>query len=454
MVRPHCQLAKFCVVHVLSSGCRTFVHKTSKMLNVHRLLVVSAFVFALVLCCHAQKKSLNKYDLPARTSNQFAFRFHRLFASDGEKNEGNIVFSPVSLSMAVGMVYLGAQGNTSRQIEDTFKWNKTNGINIHAGFRYLRKRLTSAKSKNKANQISIANRIWAAENFNILPRLKNKTRQYYGAGIATSDFSQDPGRARRKINSWVNDRTEGKIKDLIPRGMLDALTKMVLVNAMYFKGTWKTKFSPGASKEWFDTSSESQNGSRVRVQMMAQRSLFNYFEDAKEKCQILELPYVGNESSMIVILPKKKAIHSLEENLTFGKLRRWIKYLSKKSVTVHLPKFQMSVNLETKSLLKRMGIVDLFTPGLADLSGITGGNRTGQLFVNDIVHEAFVEVNEQGTEAAAASGVVVTGRSFRPDQLVFRANHPFLFFIYHKETNTILFMGRVKRPTNNSAKSD
>ena len=402
-----------------------------------RLSVVLALL-GLALRCHATKQ---KYDFPVRTSNRFGIRLHQLFGSDNEHKDDNIVFSPVSLSMALGMIRLGTRGNTSKQIDEVLDWTPTNRMNVHSGFRHLRKRLTSAKFTTKNGyEMTIANRIWAADGLRILDKVKNDTRQYYGAGIATSDFTN---RARNKINTWVEDRTRGKIRDLIPAGLLDSrLTKMVVVNAMYFNGTWQTRFETSLSAE-FTTS----NKTTVKVQMMKiPNAEFKYFEDSRAKCQILELPYKDNKASMVVVLPrkgKKFNIDRLERKLTYEKMSHWMQSLVRINMTVFLPKFRLSQDLKVKSFLQEMGIVDLFDRDQADLSGITG---TKELFVKHFLHKAFVDVNEKGTEAAAATGLVMEGRSLQLKKPVFKANRPFLFFVRHKITNAILLMGRVKNP--------
>ncbi len=263
----------------------------------------------------------------------------------------------------------------------------------------------------------------------------------YGAGLIGVDFINDAERekTRRTINTWVEDKTNKKIQELIKPGILNTQTRLMLTNAVYFKGDWAVQFD---SKNTKDAPFTIAPEKKIDVPMMHLKDSFNYADFGV--LQILEMPYKGNDLSMVVLLPRKaEDLAELEERITFGTLEQWLKRLNKQEVLVYLPKFKITGEFRLAEMLKKVGMVDAFAPNLADFSGMNGKK---DLFISAVVHKAFVEVNEKGTEAAAATGIAIGVTSIPTPPPVFRADHPFVFFIRDIKTNTILFIGRLANP--------
>jgi len=247
-------------------------------------------------------------------------------------------------------------------------------------------------------------------------------------------------KARKTINDWVAEKTKDKIKDLIPKGILDALTKLVLTNAVYFKAEWSEQFKKNATEE----SDFFTFGDTVRVDMMNQKKRFNYMEN--DELQFIEMPYKGGDASMFVLLPKKKdGLREIEKKITWTDIEKYTQSLQSKEVEVFFPKFKMSLEYELSELMKRMGMSDAFSKA-ADFSKMTGNK---QLYISAIIHKTFIAVDEEGTEAAAATAVVMRMKSLPPpqDYEVFIADHPFFYFIKENNTGTVLFAGRVVDPS-------
>lgn len=260
------------------------------------------------------------------------------------------------------------------------------------------------------------------------------------AGFNLVDFVNDLNRekARNEINKWVEDRTNQKIKELIQKGDLTSLTRLVLVNAIYFKGKWKYTFNKKETKEIPFFVDEKRTS---KVPMMHQVNDFNYYED--KDLQAIELPYSGDELSMIVILPKERTLSKLEKNLNYTLLDKISTNMAKEKIEVYFPKFKIEKRYILNEPLIKLGMSDAFDDMLADFSGMTGSR---DLYISKVIHQSFIEVNEEGTEAAAATAVIMSGKSISLGPKIFKADHPFLFFIIHKPTNTILFMGRFIEP--------
>jgi len=252
------------------------------------------------------------------------------------------------------------------------------------------------------------------------------------------DFVGATEKSRQAINLWVEDQTNKKIKDLIPQGVLTALTRLVLTNAIYFKGDWASQFKESATK---DASFKLGGGKTVQAPLMYQKGKFGYKED--RDVQVLSMPYKGDDLSMVVVLPKKvDGLADVTANLTAAKIDAWTTRLYKRDVYVHLPKFKVESQFGLNDVLAKMGMPDAFDSSKANLSGMNGARN---LYISAVIHKAYVDVNEEGTEAAAATAVVVALRS-APRRTTFRADHPFLFLIRHNKTGAILFMGRLANP--------
>ena len=256
---------------------------------------------------------------------------------------------------------------------------------------------------------------------------------YYGGEAFNVDFSGATEQTRELINEWIEHQTNYTIKDFFPPNSIDPLTRLVLTNAIYFKGIWLKQFDENETTEdifWID------NDTTVKIQMMKVYDFFNYTET--DDLQIIELPYKGKRICMLVLLPKRN-IEQIEDNLTINSLNSWVENLTEQRIEVYLPKINLSTEYSLKEILESMGLHSIFCPGEADFSGIDG---TKNLFVDEAIHKAFIKIDEKGTEASAVTGIIM------PISLptIFRANHPFIFLILDKETDIILFMGKIVNP--------
>jgi serpin B len=352
--------------------------------------------------------------------------------------KGNLFLSPYSISSALAMTYAGARGNTAAQMADVLRFRVGDDV-LHKTFNSITQGLNQ-KGKRGDFELSVANALWGQEGYSFLDSLLELNEKHYGAGMNLVDFARDAEGARRIINAWVEKETRDKIKDLIKPGVLNRDARLVLTNAIYFKGIWASQFDTARTRDepfWLspDTS--------VTVPMMHQTEEFGYMET--ETLQALELPYRGDALSMLVLLPKQKGgLPELEPSLSAEALAMWLKRLAKHEVIVSLPRFSVTAEFSLAETLKTMGMAEAFVPGLADLSGTDG---TRDLFISAVVHKAFVDVNEEGSEAAAATAVVEELEEIvGPGPSVFRADHPFLFIIRDNESGSILFMGRLVDP--------
>ncbi|MBM4072617.1 MAG: serpin family protein [Planctomycetes bacterium] len=368
----------------------------------------------------------------AKGNNAFAFDLYGKLAA----KDGNLFFSPFSISTALGMTYAGARGDTAAEMARTLHFSRDEAP--HSAFRGLLAQINE-KRKKPAYALSVANALWGQKDFGFLPDFINLTGAEYGAGLRQVDFVNATETARKLINDWVEDRTQHKIKELLKPGILDADTRLVLTNAIYFKGLWASQFKKSATRD--DTFKTSATET-VKVPMMQQTGDFPYFES--EDMQLVQLPYEGKDVSMIVVLPRKvDGLPALEKQLTSARVAGWIGKLAPREVNLALPRFKMTAEFSLKKVLSDLGIPSAFIPGKADLTGMNG---TGQrLFISAVVHKAFVDVNEEGTEAAAATAVVAKTTSARLTH-VFKADHPFVFLIRDNRSGSVLFMGRVANP--------
>jgi serpin B len=410
-----------------------------RIMHSHSLWLI-AFVLVLSGCQDAQgpKPEVDKVnpDLKAlvKGNNQFALDLYSRLRAQ----KGNLFFSPNSISTALAMTYGGARADTEKQMADVLHFDLAQD-RLHQAFSALRNLLNV---NDKDMEVRVANRLWGQASFKFLPDYLKLTKDQYGAELGQVDFIHQAEAARQAINTWVEEQTKGKIKDLIPPGALDEFTRLVLTNAIYFKGKWDAEFDKKATEKLsFHISADA----KIDVPIMFQKHDFAY--SAVDNVQMIELPYVGNKLSMLVMLPKEPdGLRSLEEKLTQANLEKWASALRKQEVDVYLPKFTMSSKFSLKDVLSAMGMIAAFDPGKADFSGMTGNK---DLSLSAVVHKAFVDVNEEGTEAAAATGVVVRATAVR-FPTTFRADHPFAFLIRDNQTGSILFMGRVLNPSKSS----
>ncbi|XP_070687916.1 leukocyte elastase inhibitor-like [Pempheris klunzingeri] len=351
---------------------------------------------------------------------------------------GNLFVSPLSISSALAMVFLGAKGDTAAQMAQALSFSAGDGV--HADFEALNAQINSPSA---SYILKLANRLYGENTANFLPQFLEATQKFYQADLKAVDFIGAPEACRAEINSWVEQHTENKIKELLKPGTVSTMTRLALVNAIYFKGTWMNRFDEANTKEM--PFKVNQNETK-QVQMMYQMKKLPYNYIPELSLQILELPYVDDELSMFILLPEDSSgcLLKLEHALTLERLDEWTNRENMdvhSEVLVHLPKFKLEEDYELNEPLAKLGMTDVFCAAKADLSGMNG---EGGLFLSTVAHKAFVEVNEEGTEAAAATAGMAVYCMFREEH--FTADHPFLFFIRHNKTKSILFLGRFSSP--------
>ena len=368
-----------------------------------------------------------KVEQQAQNNNVFAWELYQKLIS--ESPDKNIFYSPYSISTALAMTYAGAKKNTAQEMQRTLHFLQDAP---HPAFSGL---IDQIQMKNSDYQLSVANALWGQKNTSFLPEFLNTTGNYYGAGLHEVDFLSEKEKARQTINRWVAKNTEDKIQELFPPNSLSEQTRLVLTNAIYFKGSWLHAFEASATaQDVFYTSADA----KVNVDMMTQKQRFPYYEE--QDLQVVQLPYRGEDLKMLILLPKH--LESLDSSISEQKLQKILSEMRSTKVWVKMPKFKTRYRLDAKSVLQNMGIKDAFSRA-ADFSGINGKQN---LYIAKVVHEAFVNIDEEGTEAAASTGVAVNVKSAARPPLKFFVNRPFLFTIIHSKTNSTLFIGRIIDP--------
>uniref|UniRef100_A0A8C1XSF6 Serpin B6 n=1 Tax=Cyprinus carpio TaxID=7962 RepID=A0A8C1XSF6_CYPCA len=385
-----------------------------------------------------------------------------LFKNISEGNASkNVFYSPISISFALAMVLLGAKENTAFCWhlwfhEEPIIWKHSIAQRVpYSGKKlvsftlrkkkvHFNKLMSELKKPGAPYVLSLANRLYGEQSYQFVEKFLIDTKKYYEAQLEEVDFKMKPEAARVNINKWVEEKTQEKIKDLLPQGSIDSSMKLVLVNAIYFKGNWKKKFPKEAT---IDGQFKLNKTHTKPVKMMNQKSKFPLALIPEMNSQVLELPYVGKNLSMLIILPNEiqdetTGLQKLEKALTYEKLMEWTKpsKMLQDEVEVSLPRFKMEETYDMVQFLIRMGMVDVFSLQKVNLSGMSPNN---DLVVSEVIHKAFVEVNEEGTEAAAATAIILESASI-PEAFI--ADHPFLFFIRHNPSNSILFYGRFCSP--------
>ena len=356
--------------------------------------------------------------------------------------EGNLFFSPYSISIALAMTYAGASGDTEMQIKETMSFSLPQD-RLHPAFNVLDQTLVQRGQEAKAKddqgfRLNIVNAIWGQEGYEFLIEYLDTLAMNYGAGIWLLDFVGDPEGSRNTINQWVSDQTEGRIDELIPQGIIDSLTRLVLTNAIYFNAAWEYPFDESWTKPGiFHT----QAGEQVEVPMMKKAKCFAY--DSGDGYQAVELPYSGRELSMLILVPDGGRFDEFENSLDRDFVENVVDRLDQKQIALWMPKFEFEDRLRLADTLSAMGMPAAFSMQ-ADFSGMDG---TKDLFIMDVIHQAFVSVDEAGTEAAAATAVVMPLKSAQiEDPVELNIDRPFIFLIRDKLTDTILFLGRVADP--------
>ncbi|PKU43864.1 serpin b12-like [Limosa lapponica baueri] len=390
----------------------------------------------------------------------------------------NIVFSPMSISVALALVHLGAKNNTAAQIEKVLhvgkaagrtnfgselesaapgmepepsqerqpslsQCNKDGDLN-HRAFQTL---LLQLKNLGESYVLTLANNLFLQQGFELRQQFLMCTKELYGAMLETVDFHGAVEAARTKINSWVESETQGKIRDLFAPGVIDVRALLVLVNVVYFKASWEHKFE---EQKTVQRDFKLNQNEKKPVQMMYQKGMFKFGYIEETGAQVLELPYAQKSLSMIILLPGDMAdgstsgLEQIESTMTYENLMLWAssEHMFETRVEVYLPRFKLESTFNLNQVLQEMGMTDIFTESKADLSAMSFAKS---LVLSNVVHKTYVEVNEEGTVAAAGTGAVIVRRSL-PLTEVFMADHPFLFFIRHNPTNTILFFGKLCSP--------
>jgi len=398
-----------------------------------RATIFIGTVFVLLSCLgeRADESGATDEGIKAvvKANNQFAFEFYRKLA--GEKERENIFFSPYSISTAYAMLYEGARGGTAEEIRSVFGFPEDDNLRRPAvGAIYNR-----LNPRNQVYELETANALWIKEEIEVLPKYIDVVEKFYLGLTKYIDFESDPEKARKTINEWVEEQTKGLIEGLFDEDMIHDGVAFVLTNAIYFKGYWGNEFDEDHTEdEMFRIADEES----VEVPMMRtdEEEEYGYYED--KDVQVLELPYKGDRLSMVVILPKDEDLVSLEETITHEAFENWREEIRVQNVHVYLPRFELTTKYtEMDDYLSEMGMPSAFLSH-ANFAGISKAD----LYIGATVHGASILVEEAGTKAAAATGIRL--ESMFP---VFRADHPFLFFIKEKETGHLLFLGRVLDPS-------
>ncbi|XP_059264060.1 serpin B11 [Mustela nigripes] len=369
----------------------------------------------------------------------------------------NIFFSPLSLLYALSMVLLGARGNSAGQMEKVLHFDHTSESlkpefrdsakcsqagRIHSEFGVL---ISQINQPDSNYTLSMANRLYGTKAMVFHQQYLTCSKKFYQAIPQTVDFEQSPEETRKTINAWVESKTNGKVTNLFGKGTIDPSCVMVLVNAIYFKGQWQNKFQ---ERETIKSPFQLSEGKSVFVEMMYQTGTYKLAFIKDPQMQVLELPYVNNKLSMIILLPVGTAsLEQIEKQLNMKTFYEWTSSANmvEREVEVHIPRFRLEVQYELNSLLNSLGMTDIFSEIKADLSGIS---PLDGLYLSKVIHKSYVDVSEEGTEAAAATGDSFLVKRL-PIRAQFLANHPFLFFIRHSHTNTILFCGKLASPETN-----
>ncbi|MEO0095708.1 MAG: serpin family protein [candidate division WOR-3 bacterium] len=398
-----------------------------------KYFLIGLMLFTFVYAMGGRAEVPQKFDEIVQGNNRFCFNLYKNLT---ESETGNIFYSPFSITMAIAMVFEGAKSWVKGEMYEVFKF-PLDEKNRRETFLSLYKQINK---KNAKYRLHIANALWIQKDYPFLPEYLKTIQKYYDGYARNVDFIGATEQTRQIINKWVEDKTNQKIKDLFPPGSIDQQSRLVITNAIYFKGQWLKQFDKSLTTEEDFWVNESKT---IKVPMMKRidpETRFNYAET--DELQILELPYEGNDLSMVILLPRKNDLKLVEKELSQEKFEEWKKLLSETRVEVYLPKFTFKTRYTLTPNLSQLGMPNAFSPH-CDFSGIDG---TKNLYIRSVVHQAYVDVNEEGTEAAAATGVVVGITSVGPRIPVFRADHPFIFVIQEKNTGNILFIGRVVEP--------
>ena len=410
-------------------------------------------VFGLIACTQPASGNVQQSDKPRITSpavgnaalatlvegnSEFAFDLYQVLREE----EGNLFYSPYSISMALAMTYAGARGDTEQEMADSLDFLLPQN-RLHLTFNSLDQEMAgrgegAAGKGDEGFRLHIVNAIWGQQDFQFLSEYLDLLAENYGAGLRILDFMNEPEQSRLTINDWVSEQTEERIQNLIPQGAIDELTRLVLTNAIYFNAAWQYPFNEDATAE---DDFSLLGGDRITVPMMRQTESYGYA--AGDGYQAVELPYDGRELSMVILLPEPGEFAAFEASLRAQTVDDIIQDIGYRQVALIMPKFEYESSFGLKQALTTLGMEDAFIPDTADFSGMNGRR---DLFIQDVLHKAFVSVDEAGTEAAAATAVIVGTTSLPPEPIEVKIDRPFIYLIRDIETGTVLFVGRVLNP--------
>jgi serine protease inhibitor len=373
-------------------------------------------------------------------NNAFALDIYQALHSES----GNLILSPYSISLALAMTYAGARDQTEVQMAHILHFSPSQS-QLHPAFNSLDLTLEKSPENFEENQqpmtLNIANAVWAEQTFSFQQDFLDTIALNYGAGVHLADFINKYEPARQDINNWVSDQTQKKIKDLLPENLVNTDTRMVLINAIYFKADWLAQFDANSTS---DAPFFLLDDSQVTVKMMYEHMSIPYIKG--DGYQAVELPYAGDTAAMDIIAPDAGTFEAFESSFDKEAYDATLSGMQSTTVELGLPKFTFTRDFNLSEVLGGMGMPDAFDPDLADFSGMTGKK---DLYIGNVVHKAFVAVDEKGTEAAAATAVIMMPASAIESPMVLEVNHPFIFIIRDLINGQILFIGRVLNPAQN-----
>lgn len=415
-----------------------------KLTPVHLILLAIIMIggMRIGVDTHAQSDTSLPLESVVTGNTQFAFDLYHALRNAAD----NIIYSPYSISTALAMVYAGARENTALQMAETLHFD-LHPDDLHPVFAALGEQLTSIDNDYEdAFQLNIANAVWAQDGYPLQPDYTVLLNEHYGAGVQSVDFANAAEDARVTINDWVSQKTDGRIPELLSPASLSPVSRLVLTNAIYFNATWQLLFD---EDETYEEAFTLLDGTDVQVPMMHMSNQFGYIEG--DKFQVIELDYQPQgEVKMMIILPDSGAFDAVEEALDADWFRQTREELAAWQTTwnvnLSMPRFGTEMTVELSETLTEMGMPDAFQIS-ANFAGIADPAATGEpLFIDLVIHQAFIEVDEEGTEAAAATAIGLGGGGPPNEPFDFQVNRPFVYVVYHRQTGTILFVGRVLNP--------
>lgn len=403
-----------------------------------------------VIRCEALPKPapVSAYAEAAAANNDFAFAVYADLAGEAEASE-NLFFSPISVTAALALTYEGARGTTQAGFEQAMSMPE--GLDRPGYHGSLSALLGELDGQDKPYALSVANSLWGEQSMPFRDAFLETLDTHYEAGFNSVDFKKAPEQQRKLINEWVEKQTQERIKDLLPAGSIDGLTRLVLANAIYFKGPWQHQFQPRLTQDrpfYMDSKEQAPADALSTPTMLLPKKTLRHAD--LDGLNILEMPYKSRDLSMLILLPDDRdGLADLESKLSAKALGRWVTELKHGPVRVLLPKWEATLSTNLVPTLKRLGLSEAFDAGKADFTGMTDSAEGEGLFITDVFHKAFIKVDEEGSEAAAATAVVIGVKSAAIPQepFAFTADHPFIYVIRDNRSGAVLFIGRMADPS-------